>query len=155
MATSSALNTDDPIFSRLEEQIVWYDRKSSSAQKAYKRMKVVEIFAAAVIPFLAGLRMPQLAWVTGGLGVLITILEGVLHLNQYQEHWTNYRATCESLRHEKFTCIAGAAPYGGAANPRTMLAERVEALVSRENAQWSLLQHQTASANSPEASQTA
>jgi Protein of unknown function (DUF4231) len=44
----------DPIFTRLEDQITWYDRKSQSAQHIYKRLKVLEIFAAAIIPFLAG-----------------------------------------------------------------------------------------------------
>lgn len=146
------VNTDDPIFVRLEEQIAWYDRKSSQAQKAYKRMKMVEIFAAAVIPFLAGMHVPEAAWITGALGVLITIFEGVLHLNQYQQHWTDYRTTCEALRHEKFLYLADAAPYGDAANVRAILAERVEALVSRENAQWSQLQSQTSSAR---AAQTA
>jgi hypothetical protein len=34
--------------------------------------------------------------VTGGLGVVITVLEGMLHLNQYQQNWINYRSTCEA-----------------------------------------------------------
>ena len=37
----------DPIFDRLEHQIDWYDRKSRSARRMYKRIKVVEILSAA------------------------------------------------------------------------------------------------------------
>ena len=42
----------DPVVERLEDQISWYDRKSGSNQRIYKRIKVTEIVAAAVIPFL-------------------------------------------------------------------------------------------------------
>jgi len=68
--------------------------------------------------------------------VLITILEGILHLNQYQENWTNYRTTAESLKHEKFLYLAKAGPYANAVDPRASLAERIEAIVSQENSQW-------------------
>jgi hypothetical protein len=67
---------------RLEDQIAWYDRKSQVNQRVYKRIKIVEIVSAAVIPFLAVLKLPFVGMVTGGLGVLITVLEGILHLNQ-------------------------------------------------------------------------
>src|SRR5258707_10788862 len=101
----ACLPTDDPIIARLEDQIGWYDRKSLSNQHIYKRIKVVEILAASMIPFLAALTFPYVALVTGGLGVLITVLEGLIHLNQYQQNWTTYRSTCEALRHEKFTYL--------------------------------------------------
>ena len=40
-----------PIMERLEDQIAWYDLKSQHAARAYKRVKIVEILAAASIPF--------------------------------------------------------------------------------------------------------
>src|SRR5581483_9530492 len=84
----------DPTLERLEDQIGWYDRRSNRNQKVYKWIKVVEIGAAAFIPFAAGLKLPP--EVAGGLGVLVTVLEGLLHLNQYQHNWITYRSTCES-----------------------------------------------------------
>jgi hypothetical protein len=134
----------DPIYERLEDQIDWYDRKSRSAQRIFKRVKIVEILAAAAIPFLAGMNYPHDKLVTAGLGVLITILEGLLHLNQYQQNWTNYRSTCEALKHEKFVYLAHAGPYATAPNPRALLAERVESTVSQEHAQWASVQQQSA-----------
>jgi hypothetical protein len=133
----------DPIIERLEDQINWYDRKSQSAQRMFKRIKVVEILAAAVIPLLAGLNFQHDKLVIAGLGVLITILEGVLHLNQYQQLWGTYRSTCEALKHEKYAYLAGAGPYTAAANPRVLLAEQIESLVSQEHAQWSSIQQRT------------
>src|ERR1700730_2923095 len=109
MNTSSPRLPDaDPIMERLEDQIGWYDRKSISNQRYFKRIKIVEIAAPAIIPFLSAFPFPRMLWVTGALGVLITILEGMLHLNQYQQNWIAYRSTCESLKHEKYTYLGKA-----------------------------------------------
>jgi hypothetical protein len=140
----AAAMASDPIFDRLEDQIDWYDRKSRSAQHVFKRIKVVEILSAAAIPFLAGLSYRYDKLVTGGLGVLITILEGLLHLNQYQQNWTNYRSTCEALKHEKYVYLAKAGPYATAQDPHALLAERIESTVSQEHAQWASVQQQAA-----------
>lgn len=141
-------SSNDPTMLRLEDQIQWYDRKSRSAQNIFKRAKVVEILAAALIPFLAGVTFRYDKLVTAGLGVLITILEGILHLNQYQQLWNTYRSTCEALKHEKYVYLAQAGPYAGVADPHGLLAERIESLVSQEHAQWSSIQQQTGKPNS-------
>lgn len=39
---------------RLEDQIDWYDRKSISNQKSFKRLQVLIIVASATILFLSG-----------------------------------------------------------------------------------------------------
>lgn len=132
----------DPIMERLEDQIAWYDRKSITNQRYFKRIKIVEIAAAAAIPFLATFKLPQVLWVTGGLGVLITVLEGMLNLNQYQQNWIAYRSTCESLKHEKYVYLGKAAPYAGVADPHALLAERIESLVSQEHAKWASVQQE-------------
>jgi len=100
-------------------------------QRAYKRIKIAEILAAAIIPFLAGLGLPHSSIVTGGLGVLITVLEGLLHLNQYRQNWINYRSTCEALKHEKYTYLGKAAPYANVPDLHVLVAERIESLVSQ------------------------
>jgi hypothetical protein len=96
--------------------------------------------AAAIIPFLAGLGLPHTSIVTGGLGVSITVLEGLLHLNQYQQNWTNCRSTCEALKHEKYTYLGKAAPCANVGDPHALLAERIESLVSKEHAKWASTQ---------------
>jgi hypothetical protein len=143
MSTEAAHGTEiDPIMERLEDQIGWYDRKSMTNQRYFKRMKIVEIAAAATIPFLSAFTFPRMMWVTGALGVLITILEGMLHLNQYQQNWIAYRSTCESLKHEKYVYLGKASPYAGATDPHALLAERIESLVSQEHAKWASVQQQ-------------
>lgn len=146
---SDPLPAEDPTYRRLEEQINWYDRKSAGAKRTFKRIKIVEIVAAALIPFLAALNFREFVWLKAylngliaGLGVMITILEGFLHLNQYQQLWGTYRSTCEALRHEKYAYIGNASPYAQAADGHALLAERIEMLVSQEHAQWNSLQQQ-------------
>jgi hypothetical protein len=141
--SQEAVLSADPIMERLEDQIAWYDFRSLRNQRAYKRIKVIEILAAAMIPLIASFSMPHAALVTGSLGVLITVLEGLIHLNQYQQNWTTYRSTCEALRHEKYIYLGKAAPYASVADAHALLAERIESLVSQENSKW-------ASAQSPE-----
>jgi len=126
---------------RLQDQIAWYDKKSMSSQRRFKWIKTIEIVAAALIPFLTALKdHPPIWWVIGGLGVLVTVLEGVLHLNQYQQNWILYRSTCEALKHEKYTYLGKASPYANAADPHALLAERIESLVSQEHAKWASAQ---------------
>lgn len=103
-------------------------------QRWFKRFKVAGIVAAAIIPFAAGIGAP--AFLTGGLGVFIVVLEGLQGLNQYQNNWTTYRSTCEELKHEKYLWLGKAGPYASAENPDALLAERVESLISREHAKW-------------------
>ena len=139
---SPTLVTSDPIMARLEDQIDWYDRKSSLNQRVFHRIKITEILAAALIPFVSVFRMQFVSYTTAGLGVLITVLEGMLHLNQYQQNWINYRSTCEQLKHEKYVYLGHAGPYASVNDPHALLAERVESLVSQEHAQWASVQQQ-------------
>ena len=46
------------------------------------------------------------------------------------------RSTAEALKHEKFLFLAHAGAYATSANPRVLLAERIEALVTNENTKW-------------------
>ena len=119
---ATKLPETDPIIERLEDQIAWYDKKSQYNQRVFKRIKIVEIVAAAMIPFLGAFKFSQVVWVTSGLGVLITVLEGLLHLNQYQQNWVAYRSTCESLKHEKYTYLGKASPYTNVPDPHALLA---------------------------------
>jgi hypothetical protein len=128
---------DAPARARLREQIAWYDGKSQHNQHWFKRLKIGELVTAAAIPFVASVSAP--VWVVGGGGALIVVLEGLQQLQQYQQNWITYRATCERLKHEQFLFLAHAGPYSAVpeAEVEALLAERVESLVSQEHAAWS------------------
>jgi hypothetical protein len=132
---------NNPAFERLEDQLSWYDNKSIENQKWYKRLKIAEIIAAAIIPFAAG--FDGFSILTGILGVLIVIFIGIQILNQYHDNWISYRSTAEQLKHEKYLWLSKAGPYKDANNPEVRLAERVESLISREHANWEATMEKT------------
>jgi hypothetical protein len=132
----------------LEDQIAWYDRKSSWNQRRFKALKVVQIIAGALIAFFAPFGEGALRYITGILGVVVVILESLQGLYQFQHYWIQYRTSSEGLKREKYLWLAKAGPYASAERPDALLAERVEALLSQEHAGWVALQEQPASAGS-------
>ena len=131
------------LWERLEAQIAWYDRKASANQRAYKWSKIAIIVLAISLPVLAEYghigefeRAP--AFLVGLAAGAILLLEGLQHLNKWQENWILYRATCEGLRHEQHLFAETAGPYAGlkpeAAN--RLLAERTGALAMAEHSKW-------------------
>ncbi|MEA2151392.1 MAG: hypothetical protein QOD69_3222 [Solirubrobacteraceae bacterium] len=123
-----------PAWERLEDQLGWYDRNSARCKRGFHSLKVAQIVVAASIPVIAALGAATA--VAGVLGAVIVVLEGLQQLFQYQQNWTSYRATAESLKHEKYLYRAGAGPYGAGVDRDAVLAERVEARVSTEHTAW-------------------
>jgi hypothetical protein len=128
---------EEYIEQRLNDQIVWYDRKSGTNQRWFKRLRFAEIVAAAIIPFLSGFAGNSLPIkiAIGALGVLVAVVASLLGLLQLQVHWIEYRATAESLRREKFLFLTQTEPYDKD-NAFHLLVQRVEALLSKENTDW-------------------
>lgn len=118
---------------RLEDQLGWYDRKSVAAQRAYKRVKLLQLIVGAIVPVVAALQAPPA--VTAALAAVVVVAEGAQQLYQWQTNWVLYRATAESLKHERYLYLAEAGPYS-AGNRYQILAERLEGLVSQEHAKW-------------------
>lgn len=127
-----------PAWLRLEDQICWYDSKSVSCQKSYKRLKILQISLAVLIPIISHLDPAIAKWGTSIAGALIAIFEGVQHMNQYSTLWVTYRSTAERLKHEKYLFLSEAGPFKGLPEAERLitLAERVEEHVSTEHANW-------------------
>jgi hypothetical protein len=134
--------SEDLVINRLDDQIAWYEDRSGKNQRRYKSLKITVLVLAALIPFLSGLQPPSMvpagvmSSVVGLFGVTIAIIEGVQQVCQYHANWITYRSTCEALKHEKFLYLGNAGPYAEAADPRVLLAERIESVVSQEHARW-------------------
>lgn len=132
------MNDDEYITSRVDDQIGWYDSKSQSAQYWYKWLRGTEIVFAAAIPLIAGFAADPfpVTLVVGVLGASIAVISAAISLNQFQERWTEYRTTCESLKHEKFLFLTKAEPYHED-EPFRLFVQRVESQISKENSAWS------------------
>lgn len=138
------MNDEQYLAERLEEQIAWHDRKSGWNQKWFKRLQLTQIIASALVPFIAGFDekttffgIADIRWmlVVGLLGMLVAIATAAISLFKFQENWVQYRMTSEQLHHERFLFLTGVEPYHDA-NAFGLLVQRIENLVSRENALW-------------------
>lgn len=121
---------------RLEEQIRWYSENAEWNHRRFRWLKVIELIAAALIPLFA-------AWggypiIAGLLGVVVVVLESLQCIYQFQSNFISYQSIAEALKHEKYLWYACAGHYLVAKNPEALLAERIEELVSREHAKWTV-----------------
>jgi hypothetical protein len=119
---------------RLEDQLAWYEEKSTHHKRWFQSLKVCQIVVAAAIPAVAAAGAS--AGVAGALGAVVVVMEGLQQVFRFQENWIAYRGTAEALKHEKFLFLASAGPYARPDGRDRLLAERVEGLVSQEHAAW-------------------
>lgn len=136
------MTQSDVVRERLEDQLNWYDNKAGYNERRFKRLRIATLVASSSIPLCAA--FVKYTVITGALGALIVLFEGLQQLNQYHQNWINYRATAEALKHEKYLFLSMAGPYASSPNARTLLAERVESLVSQENSKWTAEREQLA-----------
>jgi len=132
------MNQDEYIEHRLDDQIDWYNGKSQWNQKMFKRLRVLEVAAAALIPFLSGYMAGNSSYINitvGVLGLIIAVIAGVVTLYKFQENWVEYRTTCEMLKHEKHLFLTKVIPYD-CKEPFSLFVQRVESLISKENSGW-------------------
>lgn len=131
---------------RYDDQVDWYNGKAVTNQAIYRRMQWATLVLAAITPVLIELRLESwLAHVPAVIAALVAILTAGLKAFKFEEHWINYRTTCETLRKEKHFYDWGLEGYDIAKDPKekqALFVERVENLISRENTLW-LTAHQT------------
>jgi hypothetical protein len=140
---------DTLILRRVDRQIHWYDRHATTSRIWYCGIKVTQIVLAAAVPVAAGLDLPKL--ITGSLGGLIVVLEGIQQLYRFHDNWVRYRWTSAAMDREKSLWTARAADYADTDRPDALLALRIEDLSSREATQWVALQSQSDGRRTPDA----
>jgi Protein of unknown function (DUF4231) len=137
----------NPTLRRLDEQIAWYGRESRRNRTWYKSLKGVTIIAALLVAPIATSGLGN--HIAAALGIAIAIAEALQQLNRYHENWIAYRATAEALKHEKYLHLGTAGPYSSAEHPLSLLAERMEGLISQENQKWVSYQEKSAGKGNP------
>ncbi len=125
---------------RLQTQINWYSQKSTLNKKYYHGLKTAEIIISVSIPLFTGYMKEYdvLKYVIAILALLVAIIAGLLVLFKFQEKWIEYRVTSESLKQEKYMFLTRSGPYRTDLSVSN-LAERVETIISKENATWNQL----------------
>ena len=93
----------------------------------------------------------MLKFVIAILALMVAIIAGLLVLFRFQEKWIDYRMTAESLKQEKYMYLTQSGPYKSEYT-LSNLAERVETIVSKENATWNQMLNKKEDAKTKEVS---
>lgn len=124
---------------RYHDQIKWYSQKSSVNQKRYKIVNIYVITISALVPILISTLDVSQNLVKFAIAIIsgtVAIVTGINNLFKFQENWTSYRTTAETLKKEKSFYQANAGEYGRTKNKENLFIERVESIISRENTLW-------------------
>jgi len=68
--------TEGPTWTRLNEQIDWYNRKASTNQRQYKAIKLTQIVLGALVPVVAAIDDSSRV-ILGALGAGVVVLEAI------------------------------------------------------------------------------
>ena len=123
---------------RLENEIIWYEKKSRKNKCYYYFLRVIELVSAALIPLLINYLSGDTNIIKSAieiLSIIVVVTTGMLSLFQFHELWTEYRTNAESLKHEKYLYLSASRPYDKG-DKFKLLVERVERLISIENSRW-------------------
>jgi hypothetical protein len=138
MATQCEIDTY--INERLDDQIEWYDQKSSSNQSRFKWCKWTEMALGGIIavltPAITNCELIKYIIAASSAGIVIVV---ALHgLHNFHENWIEYRKTSELLKNEKYTYLNKAGVYKELSDDERfiLLVERCESIISHENINW-------------------
>ena len=130
------MGVDGYLKERVDDQIEWYDVKSSRARCLYLCFRVAEIFMAALIPIVLHFVEGDSARKFAALfGVAIVAINGILGLWKWHDLWKNYRTTCETLKHHRYLFTTQCAPYDGE-DRFCLFVNNIERVISEENSDW-------------------
>ena len=132
------MTAEEYLKDRVDDQISWYGKKSVINKTSYLWTNGLIIVFAALIPFCAGFldQVPWLNYAIATLGVLTAVATGLSSLLKFQEKWTTYRLTAESLRREKLLFITATGPYVSGIDSFKLFVANAENLMGQEHAGW-------------------
>ena len=124
-------------------QTEWYDSHAIRYRHWYLGFEAALLILAAITAVLTTIHSGGAAKRTIGWRICplshrlaVVILAGILNLFSFQEHWLNYKVTCEKLRREARLLQARGDVYTSAPDPQRIFAERAESIIANENASW-------------------
>lgn len=128
---------------RYRDQISYYGSRAGWNKRMYDWFQWSVIIVSAVLPVLVVSSIREdYKWATAGLSLFLAISTSGLKAFKFQENWLNYRQLAETLKQEKHFYDAEIGAYANAADKHAIFVDRVESLISRENAIWTNVHQQ-------------
>jgi len=133
------MTEEEYIKDRVDNQIKWYSDKATLNKNLHHWTKIAVIVFSAAITLIAGFKFDTTAKdiTLGVLGTFIAIVSGLSGLLKFQEKWTEYRTTSETLKHEKMLFVTKTGPFDNTEEPFKILVTRIENFISKEHSAWS------------------
>jgi hypothetical protein len=122
--------------SRYSSALQFYDRRACQNKWGYRALSVYIIIASAALAALGTINEPPQRVLVAVLSPTIAIAMGVISLFQLQQNWLSYRATWDALKREPHLRTARLSDYSTTTDPNALFVHRVEALLSKEGAEW-------------------
>jgi Protein of unknown function (DUF4231) len=103
------------------DQVDWAENKAASAQKWYRRLRLVTITGGVIIPALVGLNVAGTAsegirWAVFALGLIVALAASIEGFFHYSDRWPHYRRLAELLKSEGWQFFQLSGPYADAAD---------------------------------------
>jgi len=121
---------------RYGPQVSWYDQKARQNRSSWICFQVVTICLAVAVPVLITIGASWAHWPAVTMSALLAALTAIARTLKLEENWHNYRGTCEALKREKHLYLTRIGDYAACDDPEELFVERVESLISQENAAW-------------------
>jgi len=125
---------------RYYDQIRWYGDKSAYSQRMFKTLITIVTVFSVLTPILLVTRDEWLTYLAILSSASVAVGTTLVRAFNYQENWSNYRTTSETLKKEIHYYNAKLWDYHDAENPEALFVQRVENLISRENTMWLVCQ---------------
>jgi hypothetical protein len=122
------------------DQVRWAEGKAASAQRWYRRLRLITITGGVIIPALVGLNVAGTAsegirWTVFGLGLVVALAASIEGFFHYSDRWPHYRRLAELLKSEGWQFFQLSGQYADAANHADaypQFAARAEVIIQRD-----------------------
>ncbi len=138
---------------RVDDQYCYYDGKAAKLKKLAQFLQIAILVCGALIPLSVKLAetWPIASYLTIGLGVLVTIFQGVSTVGKHSELAKLFRGTAEKLKREQYLFLHDIGEDGKAPYDFKIFVAKCEQIMSNENNRW----QETAPASLPTAASNA
>jgi hypothetical protein len=140
----------------VRDEMRFYQRGAKRNRWAYICLKVAQLLITSFLTVVTlvpnKIIQSNQSLIVGVFGAILLAIEGIQQAFQLQPLWVKYRATANALKRELMLYQCSAGPYAASqpdeASLSRLFAERAEAIIASENADWTSLQEKVMASHS-------
>lgn len=116
----------------------FYDNRAKTNKRIYTLLSLYLIVMSALLTVLTAVAPEGSCWrwIVPAFAATLTIATSVLNHTKAHENWLSFRASWDALERERRFYETSSGPYATAEHRNTLFVERVEAVLTREGADF-------------------